>query len=168
MTETQTQITQLIPAPGWKAMACAIDDDNSASFWEVPVIGWGIVRNLDREAVHDDHVELFVFDEYVHTVLEGECSNSMMTEIAPGHEFDDEDKADLERRLRYHMKLEAEYRAKRAKAEELHAQGVPGYEIAKQTSLGIKRVDEVIKTFEENQRRNRATAARAAKSPVAA
>lgn len=61
------RIRQIMPAPGWSALRCLISSDDTATFTELPVVGWGVVgyevMEPELDAVHprrDDWVKLLV------------------------------------------------------------------------------------------------------------
>ena len=43
----KTNPRYLFPAPGWKCFQCSIFEDAPTEFWEVPVVGWGVVEGFD-------------------------------------------------------------------------------------------------------------------------
>jgi hypothetical protein len=151
------QIQNLFPAPGWKVFGCAIGlEDDKAFFFEIPVIGWAVVRTIstgDDAELHDDEIKLYVCDdEGVRSVEQCVTSNSLAEQFAPGEELNEERKAEMERWTRERMAREAEYRAQRTKAKRLHLEGVPNHEIVKQTGLGPRRVTEIIETYYQMKR----------------
>jgi hypothetical protein len=111
--QMKEQITALIPAPGWKALGCGIRDDGTVFYWEAPAVGWGVVRTKPEYGEVFDEIQLFVFDECVHTVSEGEGCNTAMIEVPPGTIITDVQRAQMERSVRSKMKDRKDFRAKR-------------------------------------------------------
>ena len=150
------QIVNIFPAPGWKVFGCAIGQDDKAWFWEIPVIGWAVVRSVstgDDAELHDDEIKLYVYVEgEAQNVEKCRTSNSLAEQFGPGEELDDAQKADLEAETRRHMAWQADYRAQRTKAKRLYLEGVSNNEIVKQTGLGPARVSEIIETYHRLKR----------------
>lgn len=111
MSQTRANPRYLFPASGWKCFQCCISDgDAPTEFWEVPVLGWGVVEGYDCDEYNPDGTDLQLLvalqdaplaapmiypSSELHVVLTnaafGFCFNSELT---------DEDKKTLEDKAR--------------------------------------------------------------------
>jgi hypothetical protein len=102
------QIAAMHPAPGWRVVCCFIDAKDRPNYYEVPVIGWAVLRpvplsgELSRDC--EDALELYVFDEYPGTISDQESLNSTYRVNAPGgKELGSDGRAEMEAEIRRKM-----------------------------------------------------------------
>src|ERR1700684_33488 len=102
MSET-IEISNLLPAPGWKAYTCVVDYlTDRVDFWELPVVGWGVAHTKYPNGDEEDQIKLFVFEDNGTRAIDDSCGNEYAGTIAipPGREFHNERKTKLEQQVR--------------------------------------------------------------------
>jgi hypothetical protein len=91
----QSEIRNLISAPGWRAVTCSINDDK-ASFDESPLIAWGL--DTDNQLIPitwDPELGAIDIRDDIETT-----ANASGWILAPGETATDDLKQSLERRAR--------------------------------------------------------------------
>ncbi len=142
-------IHQLLPATGWRVFGCYIED-GEAFVEEVAVVGWGILRSVQRECEeithnYDDEIQLLVCSGNVPEVLPlgryAVESDSTVRAFPPGVEFTDERKTDLEESARGKIAWDA----KCEEVRKLYAAGGMLDEIASQMKTSPIVVELILK-----------------------
>ena len=153
-------IHQIYPAPGFRVFACCVLDDGT-DFYEVPVIGWAVLRPIlnpedcsptsEHVGETDDTIELYVYDTELEatSITSLSCSNVLHFIVAPGQEVTDELKADWEERTRAHVAHEEARDRLRRRICDLADQKVTQEEIVEQTGATKWQVAEDIRWHRE-------------------
>jgi hypothetical protein len=115
------EITQIMPAPGWRLIfCCRLDDD--ILFEEMPVVGWGVIHAHDEDGEEDyNEVDLLFFEQesgivesvkdFFHSV-EGGTHHI----LPPSQELTDELKCQWSNQLKRLLKREQRTRQERVLA----------------------------------------------------
>ena len=107
-----TQIAAIYPAPGWRVFSCFIDREERPNYYEVPVIGWAVLRPVPLSGEQwrecGDELQLYVFDEYPGTMDDHVSSNSTYRTIAPGQVLDSDGRAGMEAEVRRKLRTRPE------------------------------------------------------------
>jgi len=106
-------IRALIPAPGWRVLSCAVDEDDEEyppSFELLPVIGWAATGRW---------IELIVWDEDHARRVGGTYYFEHEEIYPPGEEITEEEKARIVKYVRWRIK------EKRARLNEKSGQAAP-------------------------------------------
>jgi len=116
-------IKQLLPAPGWRALNCAVEDDGAATFMDVPFIGWGLYQDGEIAPI------VWVENRWAGNIDEFDGSNYITVPVKPGQEVTDEWKQELTEIVRNKIQHEKERPERerleaRKKIMDLHKQGM--------------------------------------------
>lgn len=61
------RITNIMPAPGWRAVGCWVQQNGVPHFEEIAVVGWAGIQHVpidgQKDTPPDDDVKLLLFDE---------------------------------------------------------------------------------------------------------
>jgi hypothetical protein len=157
------EIIQLMPAPGWRVVACWLHRDHTAYgdgdicfFNDFHVVGWGIVRhvplNEDKSAQYDE-IKLFVMDEGDAVELDNNNYYHGTTEVlGPGEELDDNLKEQIKQRLQHQIQLEeAQERAKIERIKRAHKAGTSIQLIAANERSSVELVRCIVASADADQ-----------------
>jgi hypothetical protein len=146
--EVETQIKAIMPAPGWRAFCCIIEESGEFLCLEESVVGWGLVEKQYSED-KETTVELLFHDKSYGVVSVRDpvldSANSDMFILSPRRELDDELKKEWETDLRRSVAAKEEHRQRQIrKMLDLDARGYSVSEIAQMTHEPKPYVDMMI------------------------